>query len=67
MKPARVLIAMFVVSLLLAPALLAQSPDSANQNAASPATSASASAAEVPRLIKFSGTLLDENIQELYD
>jgi hypothetical protein len=33
---------------------LAQSPDSPNQGAAS-----SASAAEVPRLIKFSGTLLD--------
>jgi hypothetical protein len=33
---------------------LAQSPDSANQGAASPAL-----AAEVPRLIKFSGTLLD--------
>jgi hypothetical protein len=46
---------MLVVSLLFAPALLAQSPDSANQSAASPA----ASAAEVPRLIKFSGTLLD--------
>jgi hypothetical protein len=57
MKPARVLIAMFVVSLLPAPALLAQSAASANQNVASPAPSASA--AEVPRLIKFSGTLLD--------
>jgi hypothetical protein len=43
-----------MVSLFLAPALLAQSSDSANQSAAS-----SASAAEVPRLIKFSGTLLD--------
>jgi hypothetical protein len=46
---------MLLVSLFLAPALLAQTPDSANQGAASPA----ASAAEVPRLIKFSGTLLD--------
>ena len=54
MKPARVLIAMFVVSLFLAPTVFAQSPGSANQGAAS-----SASAAEVPRLIKFSGTLLD--------
>jgi len=54
MKPSRILTAMLVVSLLLAPTLLAQSPDSANQSAASPA-----SAAEVPRLIKFSGTLLD--------
>jgi len=54
MKPSRILTAMLVVSLLLAPTLLAQSPESANQSAASPA-----SAAEVPRLIKFSGTLLD--------
>src|SRR6266481_4577381 len=42
--------------MLLAPALLAQSPDSANQSTASPAQP---STAEVPRLIKFSGTLLD--------
>src|SRR5260370_4510988 len=55
MKPARVLIAKIVVSLFLAPTVLAQSPDSANQSAAS----SGASAAEVPRLIKFSGTLLD--------
>ena len=48
---------MLVVSLLFAPALLAQSPDAANQSAASAAPSASA--ADVPRLIKFSGTLLD--------
>ena len=48
---------MLVVSLLFASALLAQSPDSANQSAAS--TAQSPSAAEVPRLIKFSGTLLD--------
>jgi trimeric autotransporter adhesin len=58
MKPSPISVAMLVVSLFLAPALLAQSPDSANQSAASPAPS-SASAAEVPRLIKFSGTLLD--------
>jgi hypothetical protein len=58
MKPSPISTAMLVVSLLLAPALLAQSPDSANQSAASPAPS-SASTAEVPRLIKFSGTLLD--------
>jgi trimeric autotransporter adhesin len=55
MKPSPISVAMLVVPLFLAPALLAQSPDSANQSAASPA----ASAAEVPRLIKFSGTLLD--------
>ncbi|MFI5057408.1 MAG: hypothetical protein ACHQLQ_04420 [Candidatus Acidiferrales bacterium] len=55
MKPSPVSVVMLVVSLLLARALLAQSPDSANQSAASSA----ASAAEVPRLIKFSGTLLD--------
>ncbi len=57
MKPSPMSIAMFVVSLLFAPALLAQSPDSANLNAASPVPSSSA--ADVPRLIKFSGTLLD--------
>jgi trimeric autotransporter adhesin len=55
MKPFPISVATLVVSLLLAPALLAQSPDSANQNAAAP----SASTTEVPRLIKFSGTLLD--------
>jgi len=55
MKRSSISTAMLVVSLLLAPALLAQSPDSANQSAVSPA----APAAEVPRLIKFSGTLLD--------
>jgi hypothetical protein len=58
MKPSPISVAMLLVSLFLAPALLAQSPDSANLSAASPAPS-SASAAEVPRLIKFSGTLLD--------
>jgi len=57
MKPSPISVAMLVVSLFFAPALLAQSPDSANQSAASP--SPSASAAGVPRLIKFSGTLLD--------
>src|ERR1700674_261087 len=57
MKPFPTSAAMLVVSLFLAPALLAQSPDSANQSAASSAPSASV--AEVPRLIKFSGTLLD--------
>jgi hypothetical protein len=57
MKPTHILIAMLVAFLFLAPALLAQSPDSANQSAASSAQSPSA--AEVPRLIKFSGTLLD--------
>jgi hypothetical protein len=49
------------MSLFLAPALLAQSPDSTIQSAASPA----ASAAEVPRLIKFSGTLLDSQDRPL--
>jgi len=57
MKLSPISVAMLVVFLLLAPTLFAQSPDSANQSTASPA--ASASAAEVPRLIKFSGTLLD--------
>jgi len=55
MKPFPVSLAILFVSLFFAPALLAQSPDSANQSAASSA----ASAAEVPRLIKFSGTLVD--------
>jgi hypothetical protein len=58
MKLSPISIAMLVVSLFLAPALLAQSPDSANQGVASLVPS-SAAAAEVPRLIKFSGTLLD--------
>jgi len=57
MKPSPISVAMLLVSLFFAPAIWAQSPDSANQSAASPA--ASASTAEVPRLIKFSGTLLD--------
>jgi hypothetical protein len=61
MKPTPISVAMLVVSLFLAPALLAQSPDSANQSAASSA----ASAAEVPRLIKFSGTLLDSQDRPL--
>src|ERR1700674_4647525 len=55
MKPSPISTAMLLVSLFLAPTVLAQSPDSANQSA----VSAAASAAEVPRLIKFSGTLLD--------
>ncbi|MFI5056956.1 MAG: tail fiber domain-containing protein [Candidatus Acidiferrales bacterium] len=55
MKATHVLIAMLLVSLFFAPAVFAQSPDSANQSAAASA----ASAAEVPRLVKFSGTLLD--------
>src|SRR6266849_6395002 len=46
-----------VVSLVLAPPVWAQAPASENQSAASPAQRVSA--AEVPRLIKFSGTLLD--------
>src|SRR4029077_9938420 len=55
MKPSPISASMLVVSLFLAPALLAKSPDSANQNAASPA----ASAPDVPRLSKFIGALLD--------
>ena len=57
MKPSPIAVAMLLVSLFLAPALFAQSPDSANQSAASSAQAASV--AVVPRLIKFSGTLLD--------
>ena len=55
MKPSPISVAILVVSLLLAPTLSAQSPGSANQSTVSPA----ASAVEVPRLIKFSGALLD--------
>src|SRR6266849_5003088 len=46
-----------VVSLVVATGVWAQAPASENQSAASPAQRVSA--AEVPRLIKFSGTLLD--------
>jgi hypothetical protein len=56
-------VAFLVVSLVFAPAVWAQTPAAANQSAASPA--ASAAAAEVPRLIKFSGTLLDAQDQPL--
>jgi hypothetical protein len=59
MKPSPISAAIPVLSLFLASSLLAQSPDSTNQSTASPASSASATALEVPRLIKFSGTLLD--------
>ena len=63
MKPSPISVAMLVVSLFFAPALLAQAPAAANQSAASPAQSPSA--AEVPRLIKFSGTLLDVQDQPM--
>ncbi len=55
MKPSPISVAMLLVSLFLVPVGWAQTPAAANQSAASSA----ASAAEVPRLIKFSGTLLD--------
>src|SRR5260370_4158683 len=48
---------MVLVRLFLVPTVLAQSPAAANQGAASPASSGAT--ADVPRLIKFSGTLLD--------
>jgi hypothetical protein len=57
MKSTNIRVVMLLVLPFLVPALLAQSTDSPNPSAASPAPSASA--AEVPRLIKFSGTLLD--------
>jgi hypothetical protein len=55
MKPSRISIALHVLFLPLAPAVFAQSSDSSIQSMPSAAPST-----EVPRLIKFSGTLLDE-------
>lgn len=57
MKPSRISMALLVMFLLFAPAMFAQSSDSSSQSVA---LVAAASTAEVPRLIKFSGTLLDE-------
>src|SRR5713226_3797764 len=57
MKSTNSLVAILVVCLFLAPPVWAQAPASENQSAASSAQRVSA--AEVPRLIKFSGTLLD--------
>jgi hypothetical protein len=57
MKPSRISVALLVL-FLLAPALFAQSSDSPNQS--TEPFAAAASSTEVPRLIKFSGTLLDE-------
>jgi hypothetical protein len=57
MKSTTIRVAMLGVFLFFAPVVWAQTPASGNQSAASPAPSASA--AEVPRLIRFSGTLLD--------
>jgi trimeric autotransporter adhesin len=57
MKSTNLQIAMLGVFLFLAPLAWAQIPAAGNQSAAAPAPSAAA--AEVPRLIKFSGTLLD--------
>jgi hypothetical protein len=58
MKPSRISIALLVLFLPLAPAVFAQSSDSPNQS--TEPFAAAASSTEVPRLIKFSGTLLDE-------
>ena len=57
MKSTNLLVAMLGVFLFFGPVVGAQTPAAANQSAASPAPSAAA--AEVPRLIKFSGTLLE--------
>jgi hypothetical protein len=51
-------VAVFVVCLFLAPAVWAEGSLSGNQSASSLAPSASTAVA--PQLIKFSGTLLDE-------
>jgi hypothetical protein len=55
MKSLNVWVVMLVVCLFLAPAVWAQAPASGNQSAPS------ASTALVPRLIKFSGTLVDRD------
>src|ERR1700680_4855946 len=57
MKSSNILDAMLVVCLFLAPAVWAQAPALANQGVSSDVSSPST--AIVPRLIKFSGTLLD--------
>jgi hypothetical protein len=57
MKSTNLLVAMLGVFLFFGPVVGAQTPAAANQSAASPPPSAAA--AEVPRLIKFSGTLLE--------
>jgi hypothetical protein len=57
MKPSPISLVILLVWLFLAPTLMAQTPTAANQSMAS--TAQSPSAADVPRLIKFSGTLLD--------
>ncbi len=57
MKSTNLRVAMLGVFLFFGPVAGAQTPAAANQSAASPAPSAAD--AEVPRLIKFSGTLLD--------
>jgi hypothetical protein len=57
MKSTNLRVSMLGVFLFFGPVVGAQTPAAANQSAASPAPSAAA--AEVPRLIKFSGTLLD--------
>jgi hypothetical protein len=58
MKSSNIWVAMLVACLFLAPAVWAQGSPSGNQSASSLAPSAST--AVVPQLIKFSGTLLDE-------
>jgi hypothetical protein len=57
MKSTIMWVVILVVFLFPAPAVWAQTPASGNQSAATPAPSAST--ALVPRLIKFTGTLLD--------
>jgi len=57
MKPSHISLVILLVWLFLVPTLMAQTPTAANQSMTS--TAQSPSAADVPRLIKFSGMLLD--------
>ena len=54
----RIALSFLFLFAFLAPAVRAQAPASASQSELSPTSAAAA--AEVPRLIKFSGTLLDD-------
>jgi len=63
MKPSHISLVILLVWLFLVPTLMTQTPTAANQSMAS--TAQSPSAAEVPRLIKFSGTLLDVQDQPM--
>ena len=59
----RIVLSFLFLFAFLAPAVRAQAPASASQSEFSPTSAAAA--AEVPRLIKFSGTLLDDQSRPL--